>query len=449
MTPSSAPPPPKMALGKRDQAKINLSAAKISLAAEAMEGLPVGASLPSTKKEQAALASFGSELTDLRDSMPKLMSRASGAQAVAVKAQDMASTAKAEVAAAKAEAAAAAEEAAAAKAEAAAAKEEAAAAQAEAMSALEQAKAAKVEAESAREEAAAAKEQAAAAAGALEQQKEQADAEMNSMREALDKAAKKQEELIAKLTARMDAAEQKLTVPVLPSGRASPMPMRKVSSTAASEAESKSEQLSEQEPNLLDKFFSIFNKKEEEAAPVEEVIEPACYLLFSAASGGVFLTHWSEVPVPGALACFVPEKPVPKFKYESNGGRSELKRGVGGPNKKLFYAGWVSFVRSAFSHSGKFTFLANVQASPVALYVNMKADTTVVRLEVGAPLKLTSAIAAVAVAPALATNLNVQTMTTRMFISVGEKQGAAFSLDGGQDGFDEKVSTPRRSSVDE
>jgi len=448
--PSSTPPPPKIPLGKKDQAKINLSHAKISLAAEAMEGLPMGASLPNTKREQAALSHFSSELTDLRDAMPKLMSRASAAQAVAVKAQDMAATAKAEVAAAKAEAAAATEATAAAKAEVAAAAEEAAAAKAEAAAAKEEAAAAASEAAAAREEAAAAKQQATAVAGAMEQQKEQADAEAASMRSALDKVSKKQEEIIAKLTARMDEVEQKLTVPMLPSGRATPAlsePKRKVSATATVPAEP--EGPSEEEPNLIDKFFSIFNKpKEDEAAPAE-VIEPACYLLFSSASGGTFLVHWSEVPVPGALACFVPEKPVPKFKYESNGGRSELKRSVGGPNKKLFYAGWVSFVRMAFSHSGIFTFLGNVHASPIGVYVNMKADMSVVRLEVGDPLKLTNAIAAVAIAPGLATNLDVQKMNTRMFTSVGEKQGAAFSLDGGQDGFDEKVSTPRRSSVDE
>ena len=71
--------------------------------------------------------------------------------------------------------------------------------------------------------------------------------------------------------------------------------------------------------------------------------------------------------MPGALAAFVPEKPVPKFKYESNGGRSEITRAVGGPNKKLFFAGCVSFVRMAFSHNARFTFLGNVNASPIAI----------------------------------------------------------------------------------
>ena len=39
----------------------------------------------------------------------------------------------------------------------------------------------------------------------------------------------------------------------------------------------------------------------------------ACYLTFTPANGGSFFNHWSETPVEGALACFVPSKPIPKF----------------------------------------------------------------------------------------------------------------------------------------
>lgn len=439
----SNPPPPQIALGKKDQTTVNLSHAKLALAAEAMGSLPVGASLPNTKKEMAALDMFSNELTDLRATMPKLISRSSAAQAIAVKAQGMAATAKTEVAAAKAEAAAAAEEAAKAKAETAVAKGEAASALAKATSAFEEATAAKVEAEAAREEAKAAKEAAEAMSGATEQQKERADAEVASMRESFAKTKKTQDDLIAKLTARMDQAEMKMTVPLLPSRGSSLSSISSERRVPATVPETKPEQPPAEEPKHS-WFFSIFNKpkeEEEEAAPAEEVIEPACYLLFSSANQGTFFAHWSEVPVPGALAAFVPEKPVPKFKYESNGGRSEITRAVGGPNKKLFYAGWVSFVRMAFSHNARFTFLGNVNASPIAIFINMKADTSVVRLEVGNAIPLTNgvgnAIAAVAISPPLATALNVQKMVPRMFISVGEKQGAAFSLDGGQDEIEE------------
>ena len=63
-----------------------------------------------------------------------------------------------------------------------------------------------------------------------------------------------------------------------------------------------------------------------------------------------------------------------------------------------------------------------------------QSDTTVLRFEKDTPLKLTADIVAVAVTPPLATGLDVLKMPTRNFTSVGERSGAAFSLDGGGDG---------------
>ena len=88
--------------------------------------------------------------------------------------------------------------------------------------------------------------------------------------------------------------------------------------------------------------------------------EPACYMVFSEANGGCFFSHWSDVPVEGALARFVPKKEVPRNKFTHNGGRLELCRGVGGPNGKKFYEGWCSFLKMAHGAAGSFTFLANV-----------------------------------------------------------------------------------------
>ena len=76
-----------------------------------------------------------------------------------------------------------------------------------------------------------------------------------------------------------------------------------------------------------------------------------------------------------------------------------------------------------------------------------KADTSVLRFEMGSPLKLTADIAAVAVTPPLATGLNVQKLPTRQFISVGEKSGAAFSLDGGGDGKSEDVAAAKAAKT--
>ena len=153
------------------------------------------------------------------------------------------------------------------------------------------------------------------------------------------------------------------------------------------------------------------------------------------------------------LAYYKPASPVPKFKY-ARGGQSELCRGVGGPNHKLFYQGWASYLRAAYGHNGTpphaarpsptplllnqtltvtsfpplpeprtlvqkqlpgtLTFLQNVGACPVAIFL-CRADASVHRLQMGAPIEFSSDIVAVAVTPPLTTGLDVLKMPTRMF----------------------------------
>ena len=174
---------------------------------------------------------------------------------------------------------------------------------------------------------------------------------------------------------------------------------------------------------------------------------PACYLLFNEASGGAFLTHWSKEPVVGALCAFFPSKQVPGFKFTTKGGLSEQCRGVSGPNKKRFYAGWASFIRTAHSHSGVLVFYGNVTSTPIAIYL-CQSDTTVLKVPLNVPVNLAHTHA-VAVIPMSNSGLNVHNMPPRMFTSVGEREGAATSLDGGGDGSAEEVKplSPRPSVV--
>ena len=65
-----------------------------------------------------------------------------------------------------------------------------------------------------------------------------------------------------------------------------------------------------------------------EAGAAETATKPAaavsgvqCYLTFVDASHGSLFFHWSDEPVEGALASYLPSAPVPKFKLTSNGGR--------------------------------------------------------------------------------------------------------------------------------
>ncbi len=157
----------------------------------------------------------------------------------------------------------------------------------------------------------------------------------------------------------------------------------------------------------------------------------ACYLEFTEASAGSFFAHWSEEPVEGALAKFVPAKPIPKFKFKTHGGRSEICRGIAGGNKQGFYKGWASFVRQAFANNATFTFLKNAEANPVGVYL-CKADTTVHRCETGAEVALSKeaqdGFKAVGVLHEANNSLSVQKMLPSLFISTGEKEGAAESL---------------------
>ena len=84
------------------------------------------------------------------------------------------------------------------------------------------------------------------------------------------------------------------------------------------------------------------------------------------------------------------------------------------------------------SHQGTFVFYSNVPSTPVAIYL-CQSDNGVLKVPRDAPVRLSSTLA-IAVLPMLSMGLNVLSMNARMFTSIGEKEGAAISLDGGGDG---------------
>ena len=71
-------------------------------------------------------------------------------------------------------------------------------------------------------------------------------------------------------------------------------------------------------------------------------------------------------------------------------------------------------------------------STPVAIYL-CQSDNGVLKVPRDAPVRLSSTLA-IAVLPMLSMGLNVLSMNARMFTSIGEKEGAAISLDGGGDG---------------
>jgi hypothetical protein len=150
------------------------------------------------------------------------------------------------------------------------------------------------------------------------------------------------------------------------------------------------------------------------------------YLVFSETNGGCFQLHWSTEPIDNALACFLPKNPVPGYKLSANGGRSELCRDIGGPNVKDFYRGWVSFIALSRKYEASFSFLSNLEKQPVALYFAAEG-LSVNRLAEGETISI-NRVRAVAAVGLKAVGLNVRSMETQFFLSVGARLGVSLSF---------------------
>ena len=151
-----------------------------------------------------------------------------------------------------------------------------------------------------------------------------------------------------------------------------------------------------------------------------------CSLLFSEANGGCFFEQWSHWVVEGALAAFVPQRPVPDFKLRNNGGRNEILREAAGPNAKRFFMGWTHFLKIARGADGIFCHLANLKQLPVAIYLHDE-QMRVARLPLGVSTDLRS-VKAVAAAPALASDLRVSQLEGNFFHLIGSRIGASLVL---------------------
>lgn len=83
-----------------------------------------------------------------------------------------------------------------------------------------------------------------------------------------------------------------------------------------------------------------------------EIPTKGCFLRYAPDALGTLFLHWvdgglsgrKELPA-GALAWFEPGKSVAKFKFSTNGGRQELKKGVDA--KEKLFEGWAQFLKEA------------------------------------------------------------------------------------------------------
>lgn len=72
-----------------------------------------------------------------------------------------------------------------------------------------------------------------------------------------------------------------------------------------------------------------------------------CFLTLFDTNQGTLRMVWSETDVDGCLAKLTPKKPVPKFKYKHNMGRSDIMKQANlGVGKANFLDGFTQFIKA-------------------------------------------------------------------------------------------------------
>lgn len=158
--------------------------------------------------------------------------------------------------------------------------------------------------------------------------------------------------------------------------------------------------------------------------PKDEPTEAGCYLTFESTSEGTMFLNWSETHVEGALAYLRPGKPVPKFKFVSNGGKSELIRSLrsgSGQGMKRYFEGWVQFLKLAREQEAQ---LVVWNDKDVALYF-LDNENTVNLIEPSRFLQMHRVAAIAAIGHDNETFQGVATVTRDYFSGTGNRIGAA------------------------
>ena len=137
--------------------------------------------------------------------------------------------------------------------------------------------------------------------------------------------------------------------------------------------------------------------------------------------------YWSVAGhINGALAGFVPRKKVPAFKLKQNDGKTELIRTWrdDAPSRG-FYEGWQMFIKAARSFEADFNFIDNLDARPVAIFLNMPS-LEIKKVEIGDTVDLMGVKAVASVHKSAETILGRPEDEAAMFIAKAiEKNGAA------------------------
>ncbi|PHJ18098.1 hypothetical protein CSUI_008078 [Cystoisospora suis] len=178
------------------------------------------------------------------------------------------------------------------------------------------------------------------------------------------------------------------------------------------------------------------DKARRTSVPVDADLGSGAYLVFDKDSNTLY-THWSMVPVEGALAWLRPLVQVPAHKFNVNKGKSVLTKDCANPEK--YFQAWISFVKITREFPSKLMLLDNfaaTEAPPVQFLIletplENPGTTVCKRLtDYGKLYDLVKNVKAVAVVPPTSTLIPVDAqIDSKTFIQRGTGEGAATGLE--------------------
>lgn len=158
---------------------------------------------------------------------------------------------------------------------------------------------------------------------------------------------------------------------------------------------------------------------------------PLCYLTFEEKNSGTLFLNWKEKSDESinSIMEFETKKTVPKFKFTSHGGISELKRNCGGGVKiNDFYIGVADFVKLAHSfQASDIKMRKSNWPNPVAIFLLGK-DAKVNKVTEETAVKNIDAMQAIAVVHQDSTNFECSTMESSIFLNNARSRGASLAF---------------------
>jgi hypothetical protein len=166
--------------------------------------------------------------------------------------------------------------------------------------------------------------------------------------------------------------------------------------------------------------------------PLALTSEMGCYLVYESDSSGKLRLYYSKTTILGAIGFWAPGsggKKIQGFKFQQDGGRVDLIKGImgGSANQKRFFMGWSQFVKAAKGYNGSVCKFPNHGGLEVDIYVLYGEDLALLDVDQG--LCDVSNVDAVACVPkGKITFAGVKSMDMHRFLNTGNMVGAALKM---------------------